>query len=138
MSAESMIQKSLACDVVVQAEDVGRQRIVEKPLQLPAGYSGVSQVLPHALAMIQFAAQQVKRQPATFVFRLCLVGERRRAVSPAEVFRLNQTSSWIDFSYLAHRENCSATLREECAGKREGIAFVRVPVAVKTTEASCC
>src|SRR3954470_16560736 len=100
-----MIEKTLAGDVVIQTENVGRHRIVEKPCQFAGFYADVTEVLPHTLAAIQTSGKQIKGQPAAFVFKLRLVSQRPRAVGLAEIFRLNQTRLRVDLADLTHRES---------------------------------
>src|SRR5687768_15971964 len=54
---DPMVQKSLTRDVMIQSENVGRTRIVEKPFQLGFVDADVPEVPPHPLSAIQLAAQ---------------------------------------------------------------------------------
>src|SRR5687768_15966269 len=97
----------------------------------------MAKVLPHALAAIQPPAQQIKSQPATFVFELRLVSKRWCAVGLAEIFCLNKARGWVYLADFAHCEHRCPTLSQQRFGEQQRVSFVWIPVAVQTTETRC-
>ena len=90
--------------------------------------------MPHRTVRRQLTTQNIESEPATFVFKLRLVRERRRTERLSEIFSLNQPRVGIYRADRSHRKHYAATLGQKCLRKGQRPMFVRVPVTVKTTE----
>src|SRR5690242_16607234 len=91
-----LIEKAFAAQIVVHADDIGNRRIVPKPLQVCGTGAGEQQKRPHRVVLVYSSGKHVPRQPATFIFKISLIGESWTGERFSQVVGLNQASSRID------------------------------------------
>src|SRR5688572_14302825 len=98
----SLIQESLAGDVMVYTEQLGSDLVIEKPLQLARFNSKPAEISPHRTVTNEPATQNVIGQPTPLILKLRLVCKCRCAESFPQVFCWYQLCRGIDSANGAH------------------------------------
>src|SRR5262249_5970283 len=70
---ESLVEKTIAGDVMIDADDTGRDRNLRQRPPLPFRHAALDQVRPERVLAIDSPAQRVPRQPAPLVLEIRLI-----------------------------------------------------------------
>ena len=89
-----VIEEPVARQVMVDADDVGRARIVGDGAQ-PVAQPQPVEPLPEGMVGAHPAAQQVPAGPPPQIVERRLIGQRRRREGAAEILRLHQASGGL-------------------------------------------
>ena len=85
-----LVEKALAGEVVVDADDVGRPVGFEEQVEFGFADAVVEEDAVPGVLAIDMAAEQVEAQPAPSVLVPRLIAERRRAPGAAEILSLDE------------------------------------------------
>src|SRR5690606_3397333 len=83
---EGIVEVSLAGHVIVEADDVGRARVRDQPIQRTLTRTDMPQPRPQRVRMIDTPTQEIDAEPAPQVLVIRLVLERRRGPRRPKIF----------------------------------------------------
>src|SRR3954470_23194995 len=131
-----LVEVALAGDVVIDADDVRRTRIVGEPEKLGfARPAFTREPVPQGMALRHTPAQQVPAEPAPVVEEFSMGGKPGRAVGLAQIVGLDELRLRVHAPDLAHGEHRGPALVEERLLECGRLAQMGIPNAVQGAEA---
>ncbi len=132
---QPIVQETLAGDVGVDADDVGRTGRLAQAHEFILPGAAAAQPGPQRMPLIDPAAQQVERQPAALVVEGGLVGHGGCRAREAEIVSLDEPGRRVDVADGAHRKHGRVHLVQQRAHEAGVVRRMRIPQAVQAGEA---
>ncbi|CAO3436113.1 hypothetical protein [Azospirillum doebereinerae] len=120
-----VVEETLAGQVMVEPQDVGRARIRDEFLD-GVGEPGVAETRPEGMVAVDPPGQQVEAEPAPLVLEGHRAGQRRRAVDAGDVLGLDQQGRRVDRADRLHGQPgrpCLVDQHAQEAGLVPGVGY---------------